>query len=119
MTVTPPGTAAAGVAGGVVAAAVGAGSVVTLTPKYAASHFAAAVSLPPLLSITWVTAWVGARPPAVVENPTMCISDAQRVVALLLRPLALRNVTCAPSPRAAGGGKMSWTKWESDLKLWS
>jgi hypothetical protein len=33
MTVTPPAAAAAGVAGGVVTGAVGAGSVVTVTPK--------------------------------------------------------------------------------------
>src|ERR1039457_3835815 len=119
MTVTPPGAAAAGVASGVVAAAVGAGSVVTLTPMYVASHCAAAVSFPPLLSITCVTACVGALPPAFVAKPTMFISDAQRVVALLLRPLALTNVTWAPASRAAGVGKTSWTKWDRDLKLWS
>ena len=95
----------------------GRGSVVTLTPKYVASHTAAAVSLPPLLSITWVTAWVGTLPPAVVAKPSMCISDAQRVVASFLRPLALTNVTCAPSASAADVGKMSWTKCEIELKL--
>ena len=57
-----------GVAGGVVTGAVGAGSVVTVDPKYVASHCAAATSLPPLLSITSVATWVGARPPALVAK---------------------------------------------------
>src|SRR5580692_7857180 len=97
MTVTPPAAAAAGVAGGVVAAAVGGGSVVTLTPKKLASHCAAAASFPPLLSITSVVVRDGTLRPTTVENPAMCISDAQRALALSLRPLPLTNVMRASS----------------------
>src|ERR1700736_3218354 len=93
--------------------------VVTVTPKYDASHLAVCTSLPPLSSITCVTTCLGMRPPSVERNPTMVVSCDQRPDASVPLPLASKNVTGAFSAMAASAGNTFCTKCCNDWKLLS
>src|ERR1017187_17465 len=94
-----------------VAPGLGGGAVVTGTPKYAANHLAAAVSVPPLWSMTSVTAVAGTRPRSWVVQPNSPKMDAHRAEAPSPVPLPSSIPTLGSSPRELGGAKTFWTKW--------
>src|ERR1035437_1891335 len=91
----------------------GGGSVVTETPKYAANHLAAAVSVPPLRSMTSVTEVVGTRPRSWVVQPNSPKMAAHRVEAPSPVPLPSSKPTLGSSPREFGGAKTFWMKWST------
>ena len=112
--IPPTGAAAFGEVG---AAGLGAGTVVTWTPKYCASQDAVAEYLPPLLSTTWVVGLSRVLPPSPATRPASVSSVAQRFDAPWLRPLPSCTEIGACWEMVDGGTKRFWTKCWTVPKL--
>src|SRR5579859_819693 len=98
-------------------AGVGGGCAVTVTPKYCANHRAAAVSLPPLWSMTSVVAVREVVPRSSVFQPSWEKIPAHRVAGggYDERPLPSSMATVGRSARALGSANTELTKWAISL----